>query len=155
MEKLAIKVALSPLTTPRLCEQLAEISDPRLRAEVLRRLAELGAEAILSAASGAAVQPPAGGIFAALMYRPDRTSAPAAAPVAPPVQGPAPPFVGPAAAAGTEDRPVDPVAMSSKAEFSPASVSDSVRRESGDQTVRPAGNLDLNAVNSAMSRFFE
>ncbi len=152
MEKLAIKVALSPLTTPRLCAQLAEISDPRLRAEVLRRLAELGAEAILSAGSGAAVQPPAGGILAALTFRPDRIPAPAAAPAPPPFQGPAPP---PGAPARREDRPVDPVTMCSQADSFQESISDSIPREPEDQKVLPAGNLDLNAVNSAMSRFFD
>lgn len=152
MEKLAIKVALSPLTTPRLCAQLAQLSDPRLRAEVLRRLAELGAEAILSAGSGAAVQPPAGGILAALTYRPDRNPVPTPAPalVPAPVQGLAPSSAAPAR---REARPVDTVAMSSQA-ASQAAVS-SAPREPGNQSVPPPGNLDLTAVNSAMSRFFD
>lgn len=149
MEKLAIKVALSPLTTPRLCAQLAEIGDPRLRAEVLRRLAELGAEAILSAGSGAAVQPPAGGILAALTYRPDRNPPPTPAP--PPLHGLA---LASAAPAPREARPADSIAMSSQA-ASQASVSNIAPQEPEGQTVGPQGNLDLNAVNSAMSRFFD
>lgn len=151
MEKLAIKVALSPLTTPRLCAQLAAISDPRLRAEVLRRLAELGAEAMLSAGSGVVVQPPAGGVLAALTYRPDRNPVPTPAPalVPPPVQGLVPSSAAPAR---REARPVD-TAMSSQA-ASQAAVS-SAPREPENQSVPPPGNLDLTAVNSAMSRFFD
>ncbi|RWA55702.1 hypothetical protein AU476_06225 [Cupriavidus sp. UYMSc13B] len=52
MDKLAIKVVLNPLTTPRLYSHLAEIADSRLRAELFRRLAEFGAEALQSMSNG-------------------------------------------------------------------------------------------------------
>lgn len=44
--------------------------------------------------------------------------------------------------------------MSSQA-ASQASVSNIAPQEPEGQTVGPQGNLDLNAVNSAMSRFFD
>ncbi|WP_165971549.1 hypothetical protein [Cupriavidus sp. L7L] len=50
---------------------------------------------------------------------------------------------------------MDTIAMSSQTDLSQASVSDHVPRELEAQTVLPASNLDLNAVNSAMSRFFD
>ncbi|MFJ4291259.1 hypothetical protein ACIP1U_15965 [Cupriavidus sp. NPDC089707] len=132
MEKLAIKVTLNPMTTPQLYAQLAQVSDPRLRAEVFRRLAEVGAQVMGSKEGVAATPTPAGRLLAALMYRSEAA------------------FVPPQdAAAVGQSATSAPLTQLARADISPGPEKIEL------PAVAATSSLDLSAMNSAMSRFFD
>ncbi|CAM3371068.1 MULTISPECIES: hypothetical protein [Cupriavidus] len=133
MGKLAIKVTLNPMTTPQLYAQLAQVNDPRLRAEVFRRLAEVGAQ-VMGAKEGVAATPaPAGALLTTLMYRSEAAFVP----------------------------PQNVAAVGQSAASTPRAqlVREEISRDAPADIEVPAvpapSALDLSAMNSAMSRFFD
>ncbi|CAG2159717.1 hypothetical protein [Cupriavidus numazuensis] len=134
MDKFAIKVVLNPVTTPRLYGQLSGIVDPRLRAEIFRRLAEIGAEAVTSSGGRLILPPPSiaalsafGNLGDAQVALRDRGSALPMAPAQP-----------------TDEAPLQ---LSLPVE-NDAARTDRVGPPQADFS------LDVDAINSAMSRFF-
>lgn len=143
MDKLAIKVVLNPLTTPQLFAQLAAIGDARLRAEVLRRLAEFGAEYVRSLNAGAGFPPSSQAMFTA---------------IAPPPSGrPLSPGGNDAGAPRMAEAPLEregtseQVAAASQPPAAPVPLTPPVD-VSGHATTMMA--LDVDSLNNAMDRFF-